>query len=127
MVAAYSGGALSDSIGCRRLITSGWLVYAFVYLGFGMTYSPAWRIALFMIYGVYYGLTEPSEKAWVSRLVPEHLRGTAFGYYNGVIGLGALPASLIFGFLWQAFGSAVAFTTGAALALVASLLLLRVR
>jgi MFS family permease len=127
MVAAYFGGALSDSAGCRRLIISGWLVYALVYLGFGMTYSPAWRIALFMIYGVYYGLTEPSEKAWVSRLVPEHLRGTAFGYYNGVIGLGALPASLIFGFLWQAFGSAVAFSTGAALALVASVLLLRVR
>jgi MFS family permease len=123
MAATYCGGVLSDRFRSRRLILAGWTVYALVYLGFGTLQSAPMRITLFMVYGLYFGLTEPAEKAWISRLVPERLRGTAFGYFNGVIGIGALPASLIFGYLWQSFGSAAAFMTGAALALLASSLL----
>jgi MFS family permease len=123
MLAAYFFGSLSDRLGARRMIRAGWLLYALVYLGFGLTSALPVRIALFMVYGVYYGLTEPAEKAWISRMVPERLRGTAFGCYNGVIGLGALPASLLFGYLWEASGAAAAFGTGALLALAALLLL----
>jgi MFS family permease len=125
MVSTYFGGLLSDRIGCRRMILSGWAVYAGVYLAFGLAGSMTARIALFMAYGLYFGLTEPAEKAWIARLVPSHLRGTAFGYYHGVIGLGALPASLLFGLLWQTWGVATAFTTGAVLAMAACVLLLR--
>ena len=60
-------------------------------------------------------------------MAPAHLRGTALGYYHGVIGLAALPASLLFGALWYSFGVATAFTTGACLAFVAAVLLLRVK
>jgi MFS family permease len=123
MAATYFGGLLSDRLGCRRMILSGWAVYAAVYLGFGWAGSMTARIALFMAYGIYFGLTEPAEKAWVARLVPSHLRGTAFGYYHGAIGLGALPASLLFGMLWQTWGAAAAFITGAAFALAACSLL----
>lgn len=123
MVSTYLGGQLADRLGCRRMILSGWAVYAGVYLAFGLAGSMRARIALFMVYGIYFGLTEPAEKAWIARLVPSHLRGTAFGWYYGVIGLAALPASLIFGLLWQARGPAAAFTTGAALALAACLIL----
>jgi MFS family permease len=125
MGSTYFGGLLSDRLGCRRMILSGWAVYAGVYLAFGLAESMTARIALFMAYGIYFGLTEPAEKAWIARLVPSHLRGTAFGYYHGVIGLGALPASLLFGLLWQTWGVATAFTTGAGLAMAACVLLLR--
>ena len=84
-------------------------------------------IVVFVGYGIYFGLTEPSERAWVADLVPKHLRGTAFGYYHGVIGLGALPGSLLFGFLWQHFGVGTAFLSGAGLAMGASILLFLVR
>lgn len=124
MASAYWGGHLSDRFGRRRMIIFGWTVYAAIYLAFALVDSPTVLIAVFLAYGIYFGLTEPSEKAWVADLVPAHLRGTAFGYYNGVIGLGALPASLIFGFLWQTWGLTTAFLTGAGFAAVASALLL---
>ena len=122
----YLGGRLSDRLGRRPMVIAGWLVYAAVYLAFAVVDEPAALVATFMVYGVHFGLTEPVEKAWVAELAPAAARGRAFGWYHGAIGFAALPASLLFGALWQAFGSATAFATGAALALVASALLLRV-
>jgi len=114
------GGALSDAVGRKPLIVGGWLLYAIVYLAFGRA-TESWHVwALFAVYGVFFGLTEGSEKALVADLVPAARRGTAFGWYNLAIGLGALPASLLFGALWERYGPATAFTFGAALAAVAS-------
>ncbi|HWP02271.1 MAG TPA: MFS transporter, partial [Gemmatimonadaceae bacterium] len=70
---------------------------------------------------IFFGLTEGVEKALVADLVPPAARGTAFGWYNLAIGIGALPASLIFGAIWDRAGSEAAFAFGASLALLASL------
>ena len=114
------GGALSDRIGRRPLLIAGWLLHAAVYFAFGRA-TVAWHAwALFATYGVVFGLTEGTEKALVADLVPADRRGTAFGWYNLAIGIGALPASLLFGLLWERHGSAVAFSTGAALATMAA-------
>jgi MFS family permease len=119
-VSSTPGGVLSDQFGRRPLIIAGWLVYGLVYLGFAVA-SAAWHAwALFLVYGLYFGMTEGVEKALVADLVPADVRGAAFGWYNLTIGLAALPASLLFGGLWQAYGAAVAFVTGASLALVAA-------
>lgn len=122
-LANVRGGALSDRIGRRPLIIAGWAVYAIVYLAFARA-SVAWHAwALFLAYGLYFGLTEGTEKAFVTDLVPERLRGTAFGWFNFTLGLAAFPASLIFGVLWDKRGAATAFGVAAILAFVASLLL----
>ncbi|HYR86441.1 MAG TPA: MFS transporter [Terriglobia bacterium] len=126
MLATYSGGRLADVAGCRAMIFSGWAFYALIYLAFAWADSMVVLIGVFLSYGIYFGLTEPAERAWISQLVPAHLRGTAFGYYNGAQGIGALPASMLFGALWSSFGVHVAFAAGAAFAIVASVLLLRV-
>ena len=76
--------------------------------------------ALFALYGLFYGMTEETEKALVADLVPSARRGAAFGWYNLAIGLGALPASLIFGAIWDRVGPETAFAFGASLALVAA-------
>jgi hypothetical protein len=95
-----------------------------VYLAFAGA-STAWHAwALFLGYGLYFGLTEGVEKAFVADLVPDRLRGTAFGWFNFTLGMSALPASLIFGALWDARGAATAFGVAAGLAAAASLLLL---
>jgi MFS family permease len=78
---------------------------------------------LFAVYGIFYGMTEGSEKALVADVVPRSRRGAAFGWYNLAIGLGALPASLIFGAIWDRVGAPSAFTFGATLAVVAALLM----
>lgn len=115
------GGALSDRLGRKPLIVAGWLLYAAVYFAFGRAVT-AWQAwTLFAVYGLYFGLTEGVEKALVADLVPADRRGVAFGWYNLAIGLAALPASLLFGVLWDRWGSAAAFDVGALLALAAAL------
>ncbi len=118
-----SGGALSDRFGRRRLIVGGWLVYAVVYAGFATTATLLPLLGWFFAYGLYFALVEGSEKALVADLAPAAAHGTAFGWYNAVLGIGALAASLLFGALWEAFGPAAAFFTGAGLALMAAALL----
>lgn len=119
--ASTPGGALSDRIGRKPLLVTGWLIYAAVYLGLGRA-SQEWHVwALFAIYGLYFGLTEGVEKALVADLVPPERRGTAFGWYNLALGLGALPASLIFGAIWDRAGSFAAFAFGAGMALLAAI------
>ena len=120
LLGTWAGG-LSDRVGRKPLIVAGWMLYAAVYFGFARA-SAEWHAwALFATYGVFYALTEGTEKALVADLVPEARRGSAYGWFNLAIGLGALPASLIFGALWDRLGAPVAFTFGATLALVAAM------
>jgi MFS family permease len=122
-------GSLSDRIGRRGIIVGGWLVYAAVYLGFGLAQT-GWQVwLLYALYGLYYGLAYGTTKALIADLVPEAVRGTAYGTYNAVIGLLDFPASVIAGVLWQGvgswagFGAPAPFLFGAAMALLATLLL----
>ncbi len=122
-------GALSDRIGRKRVITAGWAVYAFVYGCFAVVdrLPGAWQVAatlfLFAVYAFYYAFSEGAEKAFVADVVGPGLRGSAFGMYHFAVGLGALPASVLFGVLYKTFGAAAAFGTGAAIALVSMALL----
>ena len=114
------GGALSDRVGRRPTLIAGWLLYAAVYFAFARAHT-AWQAwALFGVYGVFFGLTEGSERALIADLVALERRGTAFGWYNLAIGLGALPASLMFGYVWDRAGPGAAFVMGASLALAAA-------
>lgn len=120
---ATPGGALSDRWGRARVLILGWLIYALVYIGFGFA-QMAWHIwALFGLYALYFALTEGTERAMVAELAPPDQRGQAFGAFHFVVGVGMLPASLLFGLVWQAFGVQTAFLMGASLALLASMLL----
>jgi MFS family permease len=126
MVSSAVGGDLSDRVGRRTLIALGWIVYAMVYAAFGAFREPAIVVLAFLVYGVYFGLTEGVEKAWVADLTPPEFRGTAFGVYNAALGLGTLAASLLFGAIWTRVSPRAAFHTGAALAGLATALLLTV-
>ncbi len=124
-------GALSDRVGRRKLIVGGWFAYGLVYLGFAFSQT-GWQVwALFALYGFYYAATEGTTKALVADLVPESNRGTAYGLFNAAIGITALPASLIAGFLWQGagswsgFGASAPFFFGAIMVFLAGWLFLR--
>lgn len=114
-------GALSDRIGRKPLLIAGWVLYAAVYFALARA-DAAWQAwALFAVYGIYFGLTEGVEKALVADLVPADRRGAAFGWYNLALGIAALPASLLFGMIWDRAGAPMAFGFGAAMALAAAI------
>jgi MFS family permease len=123
MLSSFAGGDLSDRLGRRALIAAGWIVYALVYAGFGYFDSPAMVIGIFLSYGIYFGLTEGVEKAWIADLAPAAARGTAFGFYNAALGVGGLASSVMFGAIWTRVSPGAAFFTGAAVALAATGLL----
>jgi len=123
MGASLVGGAASDRIGRRPLIAGGWIVYAVVYAGFAVSTTVWTLLSWFFLYGIYYGCVEGTERALVADFARPAERGTAFGIYNAVSGIGALVSSVVFGLIWNAFGAPVAFASGAALAIVAAVLL----
>jgi MFS family permease len=123
MLSSMPFGALSDRIGRRGVIIAGWGVYALAYTGFAFAASSIHVWFLFAVYGLFYGLTEGVEKAFLTDVSPPSERGSAFGWYNFAIGAGALPASIIFGLIWQKAGARAAFGLGALIACLAAILL----
>jgi len=120
---SWPAGGLSDRLPRRWLVVLGYLIYAGVYLGFAMTHAARAVWMLFPLYGTYYALTEGVLKAWVSDLVPSVSRASVFGVLNWIVGVAALPASLLTGWLWQHYSPPVPFFTSALLALSAAGLL----
>lgn len=129
-------GALSDRIGRKIVINTGWAIYAVVYIAFALlVFLPSGMqiiatFVLFAVYALFYAFSEGTEKAFVADLVKDEQRGTAFGMFNFAIGLGALPASIIFGLLYASFdkiypgyGGTVAFGFGGVIAVISMILL----
>jgi MFS family permease len=123
-VVSVLGGSWSDRVGRRPIISVGWLVYAAVYTGFALSATLPALLTWFLVYGLYFGFAEGTEKALVADLAPAGRRGSAFGIYASVQGVGAFAASVLFGLIWKAFGAAAAFGLGAALAMAATALLM---
>ncbi len=128
-ITSIPAGGLSDTVGRRKMIIIGWLIYAVLYLGFAFA-DKGWQVAiLYVVYGLYYGLAFGTASAFVADLVPSEMRGTAYGTYNAFIGLLAFPASAIAGVLWQGvgswhgFGPSAPFLFGGTLSLIAVFLM----
>ena len=126
-VGTYLSGPAIDRLGPRPLILGGWAMYAALYAIFAVITTAAQMWGAFLAYGVFYALAEPAEKTLVAQLVERRHRGLAYGWFNSAIGITALPASVIFGWLYQSFGATTAFGCGAALAVAAAAVLSMVR
>jgi predicted MFS family arabinose efflux permease len=120
-------GGLVDKVGARLPLGVGWLIHAGIYVAFGFTNSAQQVWTFFLLYGLYYALTEPAEKRLVAKLMGSERKMLGFGWYNLAVGIAPLPTSLLFGWLYQELGPLVAFGWGAGLALLAACLLLAVR
>jgi MFS family permease len=123
VTSVYPFGRLSDRVGRVPLIVVGWAYYAATYAGFALVDDPRGLALLFLAYGLFFGLTEGTERALVSDLVPAEKRGAAFGFYNAALGVTALPASALLGAIWEAWGKVAAFGFGATMAAVATAVL----
>lgn len=116
---AMPAGVLADRIGTERVILMGFGLFAMVYFGFGIASAQTHVWALFLAYGVFMGLTEGIHKAYIAKLAPAQYKATAFGVYNMLTGFAVLPASVIGGWLWDAFGPRATFWFGSMMAVLA--------
>lgn len=122
-ILGQTAGRLSDRVGRRPLVIAGYAVFALVYLGFATLRGPVWPWALFPLYGLYSTLTQGAQKALVADLSHPARRGAEIGAFHMAIGLAALPASLIAGWLYSRISPAAPFYLGALTAGAAALLL----
>jgi MFS family permease len=117
-------GSLSDRIGKERILVAGFLIYAIVYYGFGVTGSVATIIFLFALYGLYSATTDGIQKAFISDMIDSNKQGTGLGIYNALLGITLLPASLIAGILYDKVNSHIPFYFGAVTAIISAILML---
>ncbi len=123
-VGNYPAGFLSDKIGRKIVILVGWFLYVLIYFLFGIIKDRQLVLIVFFFYGIYYSLTEGAERAYIADNVISYVRGKAYGYYNFAISISTLPASFLFGYLWENYSFTVAFITGASLSLLAFIVFL---
>jgi MFS family permease len=119
-ILSFPVGRLSDKIGRKKILVTGYIIYGIVYLGFALIGKASLIWLLFGVYGFYSAFTEGIEKAFVADIAPEDLRGTMIGLHATLVGIGLLPASLIAGSLWQAFGAPAPFYFGGIMGLLAA-------
>ncbi len=111
-------GRRSDRVGRLPLFRGGLLVFAAVYLGFGLA-PGAWAVwPLLAVYGVYMALTDGIGKALVVDLVPPSVRGKALGYSQALNGAAVLIAGITAGELWDHVSPAAPFIVGSITAVV---------
>jgi MFS family permease len=117
------GGRLADRISRGAVVAISWSAFslAFALLAVFPGQQALWLITV--AYGLFAGFGEGAERAVISDFAAEQERGTAFGWYNLVLGLAAIPGGLLFGGLWHYYGAAAAFLTAGALAFISVVLL----
>ena len=120
---AVTVGRLSDRVGRKPLLVLGYGLFALVYLGFAIATSPAFIWILFLFYGLYTALTRGVQKALVADLVHPDRRGAEMGTFHMLVGLAALPASLLAGFLYTEVSVSAPFYLSAGVAAIAAVLL----
>ena len=117
-------GLLADRVGRRKVALIGFAVFAGTYAWMALAASQAAAWGVFALYGVYMGIADGNGRALLAEFSSGARRGTAFGAYHMVVGLAALPASVIAGLLYDHVSPAAPFWVGAAAAVLAGVLML---
>jgi len=120
----YPFGKLSDKIGRKFFLVSGYFVFSIVYVGFALAFNHMFLIGMFLLFGVHCAMITGTERAFLSEIAPPELRGTVIGLQATVAGLALLPANIIAGVLWDTFSAFATFIFGACMSFLAAMILL---
>lgn len=121
-LSAIPAGIAADRFGRKRVILLGFLLFAVIYYGFAVSTTTTMIWVLFGLYGVFMGLTEGIQKAFLATIIPQDFKATAFGVYNTAVGLAMFPASLIGGILWESVSPSATFYFGSVTAVLSAAL-----
>lgn len=120
---SIKGGKISDKVGQKKVIIAGYLFLILSYVILAFDQSVTLLVVGFLVLGLFPALTDGVQRSFAATLTDEDRRGGAFGLVNAVTGFGALFAGIGGGYLWQTFGSAVAFTASIILVTIGLILL----
>lgn len=123
-LSAIPAGMAADRFGKKRVILLGYMLFAIIYYGFAVAADTGTIWTLFVLYGLFMGLTEGVQKAFLATIIPAEFKATAFGAYNTAVGLAMFPASLTGGWLWDNISPSATFYYGAITAALSSILFL---
>ena len=121
-LSSMPAGIAADKFGQKRVILLGLITFAFVYYGFAVAERTVTVWVLFAFYGIFMGLTEGVQKAFLATIIPSDYKATAFGIYNTAVGLAMFPASLIGGIFWDRISPAATFYYGSITATASAML-----
>lgn len=116
-------GKRSDQIGRKKILVLGYITFSLVYLGFAFATNKTMIILSFILYGFYTSMVAGVERAYISEIAPIELKGTMLGLHSTLVGVALLPASVIAGGLWNAFGAIAPFVFGALLSGISAIIL----
>ncbi len=122
---SFPAGMLADKIGKKKVLIAGYLFFALTCLGFIMSDSFSLFVLFFALYGLTYAFIDATQRAYISEIIPENLRGTGLGTFHTVIGLAALPGGIIAGLLWEFVSPDVTFIFGGIVGVISAILLLK--
>lgn len=123
-VLAVPCGRLSDRVGRKRLLVSGYLTFSLVYFGFAFCGTKPLMVLIFIVYGVYTAMTAGVERAFIAEIAPAELKGTMLGLHSTLAGIALFPASVAAGALWNGIGVSAPFVYGGMMSLIAAAVLL---
>lgn len=121
-ISSIPAGIVADRFGKKRVILSGFVLFGLLYYGFAVVADTTAIWVLFSLYGIFMGLTEGIQKAFLATIIPSDFKATAFGVYNTAVGLAMFPASLIGGWLWDNISPSATFYFGAITATLSAIL-----
>lgn len=121
-LSAIPAGIAADRFGKKRVILLGFVLFAILYYGFAVAKDTTAIWVLFAFYGLFMGLTEGVQKAFLATIIPSDFKATAFGVYNTAVGLAMFPASLIGGWLWDHVSPSATFYYGSVTASLSTVL-----
>ncbi|MGO9013592.1 MAG: MFS transporter [Dissulfurispiraceae bacterium] len=121
-LSSIPAGMAADRFGKDRIILLGFILFALLYYGFAVAQDTKTIWFLFSLYGLFMGLTDGVQRAFLATIIPVDFMATAFGFYNTVVGLAMLPASFIGGWLWDRVSPSATFYFGAATAAASAVL-----
>jgi MFS family permease len=121
-LSSIPAGIAADRFGRKRVILLGFILFAILYYGFAIAESITAIWFLFAFYGLFMGLTEGIQKAFLATIIPQDFKATAFGVYTTAVGIAMFPASLIGGWLWDNISPSATFYFGAITATLSAIL-----
>lgn len=119
---ALYAGNLSDKIGKIPTLIIGNVFFLAAVVLFTFKVPIVFIWVAFIMYGLFFAFNVGSAKAFITESVPKSYSATAVGIHNFILGICALPASIIVGFLWETLNPQIAFTYSAVLTVISTIL-----